>query len=378
MQHAGPVVVEKSEEAAGSIASSGWPTGNWNDAASRGLIIGVAFVLAWLTWAHWGDVQIDCGRELYVPTEILRGKLLYRDIFYPYGPLAPYAGALLISLFGPSLNAFYLFGLAVAIGCALLLFEIGAMLDGRGIGLTAALALLFEAFSPSLFNFVFPYAYAATMGLFLSLLCAFFALRYVLRKSIYELILAGVAAGVAMLCKQEFGTACYLMLAAVVLMEAGFERSLRTGLHAIAACSVGAVLWIIIYGWFFWTLTPAFMINANWIGAPGTYSMRVYAPLLYAEMGQRLEPSELAMIAVADISCLLLWFYIAKVSIRRPAAALAIALMFAALFHFRPFKLVASLIWAALVFPRGMFLIGCAFVAYAAYELFHNPPSVDG
>ena len=134
MQHA--EVAEKSEKKAGSISALRSPFGDWEDAASRGLIVAVAVVLAWYTWAHWGDIQIDCGRELYVPTEILRGKLLYRDIWYPYGPLAPYVQALLVALFGHSLNAFYLFGLAIGIGCALLLFEIGAMLEGRAAGLT--------------------------------------------------------------------------------------------------------------------------------------------------------------------------------------------------------------------------------------------------
>ena len=139
-------------------------------------------VLAWYTWATWGDIQIDCGREIYVPLEILRGKLLYRDIFYPYGPLAPYAGALLIAIFGPHLVAFYLFGIAVAIGCAFLLFELGTMLESRAVGLTAALALLFMGFAPSIFNYVFPYSYGATMGVLLSLLCAFFTVRHLLTR----------------------------------------------------------------------------------------------------------------------------------------------------------------------------------------------------
>src|SRR5882757_3749654 len=101
------------------------PAREWTDAASRGLIVVVAIVLAWYTWARWGDFQVDCGRELYVPIEILRGKLLYRDLFYPYGPLAPYTCALLIGLFGPQLVAYYLFGIAIAIGCAVLLFDLG-------------------------------------------------------------------------------------------------------------------------------------------------------------------------------------------------------------------------------------------------------------
>ncbi len=102
----------------------------------------VAFILAWLTWAHWGDIQMDCGRELYVPVQILRGKLLYRDLWYPYGPLAPYVEALLVGVFGQHLNAFYLFGIAIAIGCSLLSFEIGSMLASRVVELLALARML--------------------------------------------------------------------------------------------------------------------------------------------------------------------------------------------------------------------------------------------
>src|SRR5271156_3626338 len=136
MQQAGNEVAQRSEKQASSISQWRFLFGDWEDAASRGLIVLVAILLAWYTWARWGDIQVDCGRELYVPVEILRGKLLYRDFWYPYGPLAPYAQALLVALFGHSLNAFYLFGLAIAIACALLLLEIGKMLEGRAVGLT--------------------------------------------------------------------------------------------------------------------------------------------------------------------------------------------------------------------------------------------------
>src|SRR5438105_11806588 len=95
------------------------------DAAARVTIVAAACVLFWLTWAHWGDFQIDSGRELYVPTQILHGKLLYRDIFHAFGPLAPYVEALLLGLFGQHLYVLYLLGLVTTIATALLLFDIG-------------------------------------------------------------------------------------------------------------------------------------------------------------------------------------------------------------------------------------------------------------
>jgi len=38
---------------------------------ARAFIVTVASGLAWYSWGRWGDFQIDCGRELYVPAAIL-------------------------------------------------------------------------------------------------------------------------------------------------------------------------------------------------------------------------------------------------------------------------------------------------------------------
>ena len=341
--------------------------GGWEDAASRGLILVVAIVLAWYTWGRWGDFQVDCGRELYVPSEIIRGKLLYRDIWYPYGPLAPYVGALLIAIFGPHLVVFYLFGITVAIGCAMLLFELGAMLEGSAVGLTAALALLSAGFAPGFANYVFPYSYAATLGLALSLICALFTLGHLFGRWGYNLLLAGLAASLALLCKPEFGAACYLMLAFVLVMEAVRGRSIRPLMHAVAACAPGVALWVAIYGWFFWTLTPAFMTDFNWVGLPGT-SGKAYTDHLYY-LDWQLVPRQMLLLILSAAVSLRLWFLLAKAS-RRPrnvALAIIVAIAVACRFGF--------LVWAAravaelLVFPEGMFFVGCAFVAYSTYEL---------
>src|SRR5277367_583100 len=194
----------------------------------------------------------------------------------------------------------------------MLLFELGVMLESRSAGLTAALALLFVGFAPDAFNYVFPYSYAATLGLLLSLLCALFTVRHLLDRQGYNLMLAGLAASLTLLSKQEFGAACYLMLAFVVVVEAVLQRSMRPLLRGIAACAPSVVLWVAILGWFFWTLTPAFMVDANWIGMPGTYSTWTYGGHLYSLVGQRFIPREMVALTMLAIVCLMPWFFLAK------------------------------------------------------------------
>ena len=70
-------------QATSSYAESRSTSAEW---IARAAIILIASGMAWYTWGHWGDFQIDNGRELYVPVSILHGKLLYRDVWYMYGP----------------------------------------------------------------------------------------------------------------------------------------------------------------------------------------------------------------------------------------------------------------------------------------------------
>jgi hypothetical protein len=347
------------------------PARDWSDAAARGLIVIVAVVLAWYTWARWGDFQVDCGRELYVPTEILRGKLIYRDFFYSYGPLAPYLCALLIAIFGPHLVVLYLFGITIAIGCAIMLYELGAMLEGRAAGLTAALALLFVGVAPNSSNYILPYSYAATIGLLLSLICVWFTLRHIFDQNGYDLLKAGFAASMAILCKPELGVTCYLILAFVMVMEAIQRRSIRALLDGVVAFAPGVMLWVAIYGWFFWTLTPSYMLDANWIGMPGTPG-QPNAAHLYRLTGQRFIPREMLALTIGGAASLLVWFLLAKARQGPRNVILAIAAMIAVTSQFGPPSLMMVMLTAILVFPLGTFFIGCAFTGYAIYKLYQT------
>ena len=56
-------------------------------------IAGLAALTAfqmYATWATWGDLSIDAGHEMYVPWVLSEGQMLYRDVWYHYGPGAVY------------------------------------------------------------------------------------------------------------------------------------------------------------------------------------------------------------------------------------------------------------------------------------------------
>ena len=283
--------------------------------------------------------------------------------------------ALLLKLFGERLSVLYSLGLALAIGCALVLYELGKLLPGRAVGLSAALALLLLGFRFTVFNYIFPYTYAAPMGLLFSLACLFLAIRHVFRQSQRDLMLAGLAAGLALITKQEMGVACCTMLAFALTMEAMVRRSLQPLLRGAIACTPGFALAAAVYCWFFWKVTPQVILQANWQFAPGSYFMRNYAASMSAAVGLRFVPSELLWLSINGASALLLWLFIAKASSRLRRAQFVAAVIFVtaglALMHYYSGSTgrANDIAWYVLLFPRGLFFIGVGFFVYALSEL---------
>ncbi len=78
------------------------PPARWNLKTLGGLLALIVIWAAWLygTWAHWGNLTADCGREMYVPTVLSEGKTLYRDVWFNFRPAAPYFNSVLFRIFG--------------------------------------------------------------------------------------------------------------------------------------------------------------------------------------------------------------------------------------------------------------------------------------
>src|SRR5262245_3661113 len=89
------------------------------------LLVLVCAIWAFWNWGTWGDLSTDCGREVYVSLVIKNGGTLYRDVWYPFGPLPPYANAALYRWFGVSIFVPYVVGAICALGSAVFIFLSG-------------------------------------------------------------------------------------------------------------------------------------------------------------------------------------------------------------------------------------------------------------
>ena len=269
------------------------PNGLW---LARAAIVGFAAFLAWHTWGHWGDFQIDNGGELYVPAEILKGKLLFRDLWYMYGPLAPYLKAFLFWIFGVKLNVLYSFGLTMAIGSALFMFEITRRF---GLGLVGSAVpsafFLVESFYPTIRNFVYPYSYASSLAAFLGVACLYYVMRYTIDGRAADLLYASLLTGLVVLTKQEFGVSCLALVGFGVAARYWNRRSSAELWSNLGIFSAGLLPAVAGYGWLVWKTSARLIFFENWISTPGTYFMRTYAKITIPQQGLRFVPKELLL-----------------------------------------------------------------------------------
>jgi hypothetical protein len=346
---------------------------------ARGLIVAMAIVFGWYTWGHWGDLQIDSGREMYVPVEILRGKLLFRDIWYQYGPLTPYIQAFAFTLFGPKLNVLYVTGLVLVISSALLLFEIGRNFELKPLAAMApALFLLAESYHPSIFNFIFPYSYAASMGACFGLACLLFTVRYAIAGQLRWLVLAAFCTSLALLTKQEFGITCLVVLGFETLAPCCAQRSWHKLAIKGYICAAGLLPTFIVYGFFVWKLSAKSIFFDNWVMTPGTYTMTNLSHHKMALDGFRFEPTEWLAAAFGAMVSLTLWFgigyanalAITKLRLDRCLSCGLIVIgdivvVFVGLSVAAPVWPCLPPVIGQIVFPKGMYLIALMFAALA-------------
>ena len=323
------------------------------------------------TWGAWGDLTVDCGREMYVPAVLAQGKTLYKDVYYNYAPAAPYLNSFLFRLFGVNLSVLYGAGSLAALASAVFLFLAGMELSSWIAGWTAAAVVLMQAFQPSLFSFPLPYTFAAVYGCAAACFFLWCLVRVAATGRRAWLIAAASAAAAALLCKLEFGLACYGALLLLLLARAVRARS-RSEIARDAAAAVpgiaavtATIAWMISLG------GAVFLTQQNLASTwPWSYFMRTYSKAWLAFAGLTVTPAALlqALWQTLVFAAAVWIFYQMLCRARSDAAGpFVMAAMFVAALAY----LAGVLSWQAeaafrwIFFPQAM----VAYVAIAAFAL---------
>jgi hypothetical protein len=138
------------------------------DLAAIAILVITALLALIQSYHRWLDPIIDTGRDLYISGAILDGARLYRDLRYQYPPLAPYVLAAVTALTGRGLDAFMAIGITQSLAVVVAIYTLLRRAAGTAAAFTASMlfvALCFCGASTWGCNFIFPYSYAATLGI---------------------------------------------------------------------------------------------------------------------------------------------------------------------------------------------------------------------
>ncbi len=237
------------------------------------------------TWAHWGELSVDCGREMYASAELAQGKTLYSEVWYPYTPGAPYLNSLLFRAFGFQLSVLYWAGGLSALGSAIFLFLTGLNFVSRLAAWTTGAAILLQAFVPGIFSFPLPYSFGAVYGCLSACLCLWLMVNAVSSPRAWWMFGAGLAASAALLMKQEMGAACFAVIALLAIIR-GFQHPTLRGIAFDAAALMPGLLFsgaVII--WMISLRGVEFLTQENLMSWPTSYFMKRYGALWLANTG---------------------------------------------------------------------------------------------
>jgi len=237
------------------------------------------------TWATWGDVSIDCGRELYVPAVLRQGQMLYRDVWYHYGPAAPYFNSVLFRIFGMHMAVAYFAGALAALGSGIFLFLTGVELAFPWAGWTAGAAVVIEAFEPGLFSFPWPYSFASVYGCLISCALLWLLVQGMERGGWAWMGAAGLLAASALLLKLEFGAAAYAGVGLTMLLRWLATRDGKRLARDIAVVLPGVAVCYMVIGWMVSIRGPSFITQENIMSWPTSFFMKAYGKQWLAHTG---------------------------------------------------------------------------------------------
>ena len=318
-------------------------------------------------WAKWGSVTVDSGREIYVAAALSQGKMLYRDVWYPYGPGAPYLNSLLFRIFGIHITVAYLAGALAGLAVALTLFRCALYLMSLPVAFAVGYIVLIQSFGPGIFSYPLPYSYAAVYGSVAACWFLLCAIRAAFETTKAYVFWAAVWSAVALLMKLEYGLACFGTLAVLQIGLIVRQRSWRAAFGNLLATIPALLVCAVTIGWMVSIRGVAFLTEENFTLWPTSYFTRTYGQFWLGGTGFELSLPKVLSALLVTVGFVTFWtgfrFWLLSalrnLSFRNAGFAFTLAGGAIAFSMTLPERLNDDI--AKLIFPRPMvFMVGLA------------------
>ena len=213
------------------------------DAACVLVLVALWVLVHVLLFRHLGAWVNDTGKEFGVPRDLLAGALLYRDTFWPYGPLPPYLNAGLLAAFGSHTDILLITARVLGLGICLTVYRTTRRFADPLWALGAAVAVLCLSTTSSCF--AVPYSFATLWSCLLGLMGADCMVAALLgTHSRLRLLAAGSCCALILLCKFTVALALGVpaALTALLLLRRRTAGAAGPKTAALGACLLGPPL----------------------------------------------------------------------------------------------------------------------------------------
>ncbi len=205
---------------------------NKKDWICFGIIITIAVIGEILFFNRQGDFMVDVGREFYLSKEVAMGKLLYKDIFNIYGPLAYQINAVLFKIFGFHTNVLVVAGNLCGLAICTSLYVLCRQFLPRIYSFVILLVgVITGIYTNWIFCYTVPYCYAMTYGLLATIVALILLVQYVRNseKSCYLYWSMFFASGLVVL-KYDYWVFLLMFPFAMFLVRTNIITALKGGL----------------------------------------------------------------------------------------------------------------------------------------------------
>ncbi|OGW84337.1 MAG: hypothetical protein A2987_06890 [Omnitrophica bacterium RIFCSPLOWO2_01_FULL_45_10] len=223
------------------------------------ILFGIGIYMACISWQKWADITIDFGVELYVPWQLAKGKVLYRDIWQLYGPFSQYFNSLIFRIFGVGLMNLALFNIILIVVIAYFLYRIFLELSDT---LTAVCVVAFflsvfafpQYVGCANYNYVCPYSHELTHGTLFSFVSIYIFMRFIKTRKPILLFLIGMLIGTVLLTKAEVFFAIFPavgigMICIMIINKASIYKIIKMASLFIIGFSVPVILFLIYFSY---------------------------------------------------------------------------------------------------------------------------------
>lgn len=201
---------------------------------------GLATAVLWIvSRGKWSDAIVDTGTEWIYADALARGQMLYRDVLYWFGPFTPYFQSAFFRIFGSTFSTLALCGVAGAFGVLWALFFALRRVTGRREAiLWAGLAIPALVFMPNSGGAILGMGYRIWHPAGFALLGCALASLPGSRGNTLRSLGAGVCAGLAGLCRTEWGVITLVSVLAAKWMGSRTSARLTRDMLLTAAAAV--------------------------------------------------------------------------------------------------------------------------------------------